>query len=83
MEKRETFNNKIGEWLGEINHFLVYEDGIQEEIFDLREMMEAADITDREKQIITQMQGFMLKLSFILRGKQNKTKKLLDFLKSC
>lgn len=46
-------------------------------------MMEAADITDREKQIITQMQGFMLKLSFILRGKQNKTKKLLDFLKSC
>lgn len=56
---------------------------LQEEIFDLREMMEAADITDREKQIITQMQGFMLKLSFILRGKQNKTKKLLDFLKSC
>lgn len=83
MEKRETFNNKIGKWLGEVNHFLVYEDGIQEEIFDLREMMEAADITDREKQIITQMQGFMLKLSFILRGKQNKTKKLLDFLKSC
>lgn len=29
MEKRETFNNKIGEWLGEINHFLVYEDGFK------------------------------------------------------
>ena len=82
MEKIETLNYKIGEWLGEVEGLFNTNDTLQEEIFDLRDLEEGVIATERDVEIIRLLQTHMLKLSFILRGNPD-IDKLLTFLKSC